>query len=101
MPPTTPYAAPVTHADTATSMEYCDLITDPTTKDTWLRSTANEFGRLAQGLPYKRVDPTNTIFFIPINKPPPPPPPPPTNDQPMQVSSAAIVHKKLNLTVHA
>ena len=70
-PPTTPYAAPVTQADTGTSMEYCDLITDPTTKDIWLHSAANEFGCLAQGLPDKHVDHTNTMFFIPINKVPP------------------------------
>ena len=70
-PPTTPYAAPVTHADTGTSMEYCDLITDPTTKDIWLRSAANEFSCLAQALPDKCVDPTNTILFIPIEKVPP------------------------------
>ena len=31
--PTTPYAARITHADTGMSMEYCDLIMDPTTKD--------------------------------------------------------------------
>ena len=69
--PTTPYATPVTHADTGTSMEYCDLIMDPTTKDIWLHSAANEFGCLAQGLPDKHVDHTNAIFFIPINKVPP------------------------------
>ena len=70
-PPITPYAAPVTHADTGTSMEYCDLITDPTTKDIWLRSAANEFSHPAQGIPHKCIDPTNTIFFIPITKVPP------------------------------
>ena len=70
-PPTTPYAAPITHADTGMSMEYCDLITDPTTKDIWLHSGANEFSHLTQGLPDKHVDPTNTIFFIPIDKVPP------------------------------
>ena len=70
-PPTTPYTAPVTHADTGTSMEYHDLVMDPTTKDIWLHSAANEFGRLAQGLPDKHVDHTNTIFFIPIYKVPP------------------------------
>ena len=30
----------------------------------WNRSSANEFGRLAQGLPDGRVTGTNTIFFI-------------------------------------
>ena len=51
-------------------MEYCDLLADPTTREVWLRSAANEFGRLAQGLPDNRVDATNTIFFIPITKVP-------------------------------
>ena len=51
-------------------MEYRDLLADPTTCDVWLRSAANEFGRLAQGLPDNRVDATNTIFFIPITKVP-------------------------------
>jgi hypothetical protein len=45
-------------------MEYRQLITDPTTKDAWLLSSANEFGRLAQGVG-GRIDCTNTIRFIP------------------------------------
>ena len=64
------YAAPITHANTGKSMEYCNLLADPTTHDVWLCSTANKFGRLAQGLPDNRVDATNTIFFIPITKVP-------------------------------
>ena len=68
--PRAPYAAPVTHADTGRSMEYRDLLADPTTRDVWLHSAANEFGRLAQGLPDNRVDATNTIFFIPVTKVP-------------------------------
>ena len=68
--PRPPYAAPVTHADTGRSMEYRDLLADPTTRDVWLHSAANEFGQLAQGLPDNRVDATNTIFFIPVTKVP-------------------------------
>ena len=68
--PRAPYAAPVTHADTGRSMEYRDLLADPTTRDVWLHSAANEFGRLAQGLHDNRVDATNTIFFIPVTKVP-------------------------------
>ena len=64
------YTAPITHAATGKSMEYCDLLADPTTRDVWLHSAANEFGRLAQGLPDNRVDATNTIFFIPITEVP-------------------------------
>ena len=63
-------AAPITHANTSRSMEYHDLLVDPTTREVWLRSAANEFGRLAQGLPKNHVDATNTIFFIPITKVP-------------------------------
>ena len=51
-------------------MAYRDLITDPSTCATWLHSAANEFGCLAQGLPDNRVEPTNTIFFIPFSKVP-------------------------------
>ena len=68
--PRTHYTAPITHADTSRSMEYRDLLADPTTRDIWLCSAANKFGRLAQGLPDNRVDATNTIFFIPITKVP-------------------------------
>ena len=64
------YAAPITHANTGKSMEYRNLLADPTTCDVWLCSAANEFGRLAQGLPDNHVDATNTIFFIPITKVP-------------------------------
>ena len=64
------YATPITHSETGKSMEYRDLINDPSTRATWLRSAANEFGRLAQGLSDNRVEPTNTIFFIPLSKVP-------------------------------
>ena len=64
------YAAPITHSETSKSMEYRDLITDPSTRDTWLRSTSNKFGHLVQGLPDNHVEPTNTIFFIPFSKVP-------------------------------
>ena len=64
------YAAPITHSETGKSIEYRDLINDPSTHTTWLRSAANEFGRLAQGLSDNRVEPTNTIFFIPLSKVP-------------------------------
>ena len=64
------YAAPISHSETGWSMEYKDQITDPSTRATWLHSAANEFGRLAQGLPGKRVEPTNTMFFIPFSQVP-------------------------------
>ena len=65
-----PHYATITHNKTGKSMEYRDLITDPSTRATWLCSTANEFGCLAQGLPDNRVEPTNTIFYIPFSKVP-------------------------------
>ena len=46
------------------------FIADPYTRATWLRSAANEFGCLAQGLSDDRVEPTNTILFIPRSKVP-------------------------------
>ena len=94
-PPTTSYAAPITYANTGTSMEYCDLITDPTTKDVWLCSATNELSHLTQGLPNIGIDPTNTIFLSPLTRFLW------TNDQPMHVSSAAITLKTPRLTKHA
>ena len=64
------YAASITHSETGQSMEYKDLITDPSTRATWLHSAANEFRRLAQGFPDKWVEPTNTMFFIPFSQVP-------------------------------
>ena len=68
--PRAPYTAPITHADTGRSMKYRNLLAVPTTRDVWLHSAANKFGRLAQGLPDNRIDATNTIFFIPVTKVP-------------------------------
>ena len=64
------YTAPITHSETGKTMEYRDHINDPSTRATWLHSAANEFGRLAQGLSDNRVEPTNTIFFIPLSNVP-------------------------------
>ena len=64
------YTAPITHSGTGKSMEYRDLISDPSTCATWLRSAENKFRRLTQGLPDNRVEPTNTIFYIPFSKVP-------------------------------
>jgi hypothetical protein len=56
----------VLHPTTGEVMEYKALSTNPTTKDTWIRSYANELGRLAQGVG-NRFKGTDTIFFIPFN----------------------------------
>jgi hypothetical protein len=59
----------VTHYKTGKQMEYKDLIRDPHYQDDWMISSANELGRLAQGVG-DRVKGTNTIFFITKDKVP-------------------------------
>ena len=44
-------------------MEYRDLVKRPEKREQWLRSLANELGRLAQGI--RDIKGTNTIYFIP------------------------------------
>ncbi len=51
-------------------LNYQQLIQDPKHRETWERSTANKFGRLAQGLKDGRVTGTNTIHFIHKDKVP-------------------------------
>ena len=46
------------------ALEYRDLIKHPATQATWLISGANEFGRLAQGIPSRNIQGTDTIKFI-------------------------------------
>ncbi len=48
-------------------LEYCHLIANPKTRDTWIHSYGNKLGWLAQGMP-DRVRGTDTIFFIPKDK---------------------------------
>jgi hypothetical protein len=43
------------------------LITNPETCDVWLKSSANELGRLGQGIK-DQYPGTNTIKFISINE---------------------------------
>ena len=50
--------------DTGEYLKYRQLIRSPKHSVIWNKSSANEFGRLAQGLPDGRVKGTNTIFFI-------------------------------------
>jgi hypothetical protein len=54
----------VMHPVTGVAMEYRQLIKDPLTKEAWLLSSANEFGRLAQGVG-GRITGTDTIQFVP------------------------------------
>ena len=68
--PTTPMEWPefmhvanaVINPDTGLPMEYRELLQHPKTRDDWLISSANEFGRLAQGI--RDIPGTDTIFFI-------------------------------------
>jgi hypothetical protein len=55
--------------DTGKSLEHSELITLLRYKIRWMRSTANEIGRLAQGLK-RGVKGTNTINFIRIESVP-------------------------------
>ena len=50
--------------ETNTYLKYRQLIRHPKYKEIWSKSSANEFGRLANGLKDGRVKPTNTIRFI-------------------------------------
>jgi hypothetical protein len=55
--------AAVAHPETGLPMTYRQLITHPKTKVVWNHSSANEFGRLAQGIG-GRIKGTDTIRFI-------------------------------------
>ena len=55
--------------ETGDMLEYRQLLRHPKLREDWLRSSANEFGRLAQGVG-GRVKGTNTIKFIPKNQVP-------------------------------
>jgi len=50
-------------------LKYRQLMCDPKYNETWSKSAANEFGRLAQGVG-GRYKGTNTIFFIHKNQVP-------------------------------
>jgi hypothetical protein len=50
--------------DTGEYLNYRQLTRSSKHSIIWNKSSANEFGRLAQGLPDGRVTATNTIFFI-------------------------------------
>lgn len=59
----------ITHPGMGKQMEYRELRRDTKTRKTWDRSAANKFGRLMQGIGTdgehgKRMDGTNTMFFI-------------------------------------
>ncbi len=49
--------------NTGKLLKYQQLITHPKNQEVWMHSSANEFGRLAQGVG-GQIQGTNTIFFI-------------------------------------
>ena len=57
------YVNNIFDADTGKILKYRQLLTNPRYKTVWSTSSANEFGRLAQGIG-GRVKGTNTIFFV-------------------------------------
>jgi hypothetical protein len=59
----------VLHPETGVAMEYKAPSTDLSTRTMWIRSFANELGRLAQGVG-TRIMGTDTIFFIPFARVP-------------------------------
>ena len=50
--------------DTGTMLNYCQLLNNPKFSKQWHFSSANEFGRLANGVGGTIKNPTNTIQFI-------------------------------------
>ena len=56
-------ASPILDQDTGKMLKYCQLLCDPKHKAIWSKVGANEFGWLAQVVG-RRIDGTNTIFFI-------------------------------------
>jgi len=57
------FANEIFDADSGKMLKYRQLITHPEHKEVWYHSSANEFGRLAQGVG-GRIQGTDTIFFI-------------------------------------
>ena len=57
-------ALAVMDKETGKMLNYRNLIRLPKYKEIWSRSSANEFGRLANGVGGRIKNPTNTIKFI-------------------------------------
>ena len=53
--------------DTGKLLSYRQLMRNPKNKNNWSTSSANEFGRLANGVGGRIKNPTNTIAFITRN----------------------------------
>jgi len=59
----TEMACEIFDEESGTQLKYRQLINHPKYREIWMHSSANEFGRLAQGIG-GRIQGTNTIFFI-------------------------------------
>ena len=59
----TEMACEIFDEESGTQLKYRQLINHPKYREIWMHSSANEFGRLAQGVG-GRIQGTNTIFFI-------------------------------------
>jgi hypothetical protein len=62
-PPDVEVVRVVLDQETGQLLEYCQLLKHPRFKEVWNRSSADEFGRLAQGVG-GQVKGTDTIRFI-------------------------------------
>ena len=60
-------ACAVFDEETGRMLNYRQLLTHPKYKEVWTTSSADEFGRLAQGVG-GRIEGTNMIYFIPYSK---------------------------------
>ena len=64
------FAGAVMDNETGELMEYRHLMKNPKYREVWGKSSGNEIGRLAQGMP-GRVEGTDTMFFIKKEEVPP------------------------------
>ena len=67
--PATEFANEVFDEESGKLLKYRKLITHPQYREVWMHSSANEFGRLAQGVG-GRITGTDTIFFVKRNQVP-------------------------------
>ena len=61
--PTTEFANEIFDEESGKLLKYRKLITHPKHREVWTHSSANEFGRLAQGVG-GRIKGTDTLFFV-------------------------------------
>ena len=62
------YANAVLDGETGELMQYRHLINNPKYREDWFTSAGNEIGRLAQGMPSRGIEGTDTLVFIKKNE---------------------------------